>query len=252
VTQPGTSRCWSAPPVQPQICNDVPSAEPGPAASRHRLELVPPATAARRDHAPASCRAAMSIPAEVRTPPRQRGHVRRSMTTAAARPPSARGSPTGSQRPQPPSQTGPRTTWSDGTSSHVRHHLSTQRNRLTVKQVHWEPVVGLAGPRGIGGTIITGQVVAVITGTRHPEPITPARPTVAAPGSARLPSLQLVPAAAGAGRPLARAGLEMPRAGASGMSRPRQPEVRCRSCRSGQSGPAERLQHAAMVAGNFT
>jgi hypothetical protein len=70
-------------------------------------------------------------------------------------------------------------TWSDGTPSLVWHHTATLCDRLTVKHVHWEPVVGLAGPRGIGGTTITGQVVAVITGTWQPEPITPARPTVA-------------------------------------------------------------------------
>lgn len=40
MTQLGTFHCWFAPPVQSQICNGVPSAELGPAASRHRLELV--------------------------------------------------------------------------------------------------------------------------------------------------------------------------------------------------------------------
>jgi hypothetical protein len=49
------------------------------------------------------------------------------------------GSPTGSltgcQRSQSSSHTGPRSTCSDGTSSHVCHHPATQRVRLILKQV---------------------------------------------------------------------------------------------------------------------
>jgi hypothetical protein len=81
--------------------------------------------------------------------------------------------------PATPSLIEPDNTRSNSPYSPVRHYPATRCDCLTVKHVHWEPVVGLAGPRGIGGTIITGQVVAVIIGTRHPEPITPARPTVA-------------------------------------------------------------------------
>jgi hypothetical protein len=47
------------------------------------------------------------------------------------------------RRPATPNHTGPRNTWSDGTSSHVWHHPATRRTRLTVKQVHGESVLGL-------------------------------------------------------------------------------------------------------------
>lgn len=50
-------------------------------------------------------------------------------------------------RPATPSHTGPRDTWSDGTSSHVCHHSATLRDCLTVKQVHRESVLGFADPR---------------------------------------------------------------------------------------------------------
>jgi hypothetical protein len=45
----------------------------------------------------------------------------------------------GHSHPPTLSHTGPRNTWSDGTSSHVWHHQATLRNRLTVKQVHGSP-----------------------------------------------------------------------------------------------------------------
>jgi phage terminase small subunit len=44
------------------------------------------------------------------------------------------GSPTGSQRPPSPSHTGPRNTWSDGTSSHIWHHPATLPARLRPPQ----------------------------------------------------------------------------------------------------------------------
>jgi hypothetical protein len=42
----------------------------------------------------------------------------------------------GRSRPGTLSHTGPRDTWSDGTSRHVQHHPATLRNRLKLKQVH--------------------------------------------------------------------------------------------------------------------
>ena len=41
----------------------------------------------------------------------------------------------GHSHPPTLSHTGPRNTWSDGTSSHVWHHQATLRNRLILKQV---------------------------------------------------------------------------------------------------------------------
>lgn len=51
----------------------------------------------------------------------------------------------GHSRPAIPSHTRYRSTWSDGTSSHVRDHPATPRNRLTVKQVYRNPTQ-VAGP----------------------------------------------------------------------------------------------------------
>ena len=58
----------------------------------------------------------------------------------------------GHRRPATSSHIQPRITWSDGTSSHVCQYPATQRNRLTVKQVHKELVLDFADPGGIGGT----------------------------------------------------------------------------------------------------
>src|SRR5258705_5267883 len=39
VPPPGRTHCWLAPPPQSQICSRVPSAELGPVASRHLLDV---------------------------------------------------------------------------------------------------------------------------------------------------------------------------------------------------------------------
>lgn len=75
-----------------------------------------------------------------------------------------------------PSHTRPRITWSDDTPSLIWHHPATQRNRLTVKQVCRESVVGLADPRNIGGTAPSAG-----SSSRSPEPAPLSRRLAAPP-----------------------------------------------------------------------
>lgn len=63
--------------------------------------------------------------------------------------------------------TGPRDTWTDGTSSHVCHHEAILRYRLTIKQVHRESSWVML-TCGVGGTAAAGQAVAAITGDMAP------------------------------------------------------------------------------------
>jgi hypothetical protein len=89
-------------------------------------------------------------------------------------------------RPATPSDTGPRNSWSDSTSSHVCHHLATLCGRLTVKQVHRDLLLDFADPGGIGDP----PPAAPCPGHRDPgapELATPARPPPRG-GRPRLPS----------------------------------------------------------------
>ena len=84
----------------------------------------------------------------------------------------------GHRRPATPSHRGPRNTWSDGTSSHIWHHLATLRNRLTVKQVDRELV--LYSPRTLTPAASAAPSRAAPCpdhrGPGAPELVTPARP----------------------------------------------------------------------------